>query len=91
MISLMTIQQEKDLAVQHGFECIRDDKRGYGWCKFQKDAVHVWTCSTGWARAELIDNRFCNHEYYKTLKDALNRENKVRGPYWKWADERQSK
>lgn len=63
-------QAEKNLAETHGFS-VEPDVRGCGWHVFSKGKVRIW-CVRFWARAELIDDRFRNHQAFEELEDALN-------------------
>lgn len=68
------IAEENDFAEDLGFKCTPDKNRGHGWCKFTKDNVTVWGCRDGWCRAELIDNKYENHHYFRTLSQALEND-----------------
>ncbi len=47
-----------------------DYSQQVGW-RFAKGNTFVWFCRKGYAVAELINNRYCNHRYYPSIKLAL--------------------
>ena len=68
------IAEENDFAEDLGFKCTPDNHRGFGWCRFQKDNIAVWQCREGWCRAELLNNKYENHNYFRTLSQALQND-----------------
>jgi hypothetical protein len=69
----MTKEEENKLAESYGFSCIKDDKRGHGWCKFGKDNLLVWRTNVCWVSATVAFGFYCNHRHHKTLEEALSR------------------
>lgn len=71
----MTQEEETNLAVKHGFDCIRDDYRGdkhSKWSRFKKGNINVWTgFKFPWIRAILEGNLYVEHQGFKELEDAL--------------------
>jgi len=80
---LQGIAEENDFAERCGFTCELDDARGFGLCKFKQAAVGVWKCGWNWGRADLINGRYQNHYYFRTLGQALQNDAPYakRGPY----------
>ena len=67
----MTSQEEQALAKRYGAECIKDEKRGRGWCSFKKDGWHIWSTGLCWVVARLAGNRYTDHKKFDELEDAL--------------------
>jgi hypothetical protein len=72
---------ENQLAESVGWECKKDGARGAedtNWCRFVKGDTHVWKVrprpGVEWVRARLIDGRFCLHDSYMTIEQALRGE-----------------
>ncbi|MCG5512809.1 hypothetical protein [Ectothiorhodospira shaposhnikovii] len=66
-------KEERELAESLGFE--RETNVQFG-DRFKKNERHVWFATyayVGWQTADLIDGRFCNHQKFRTLTEALNR------------------
>lgn len=68
---LKALAKENDLAEALGFNCVPDDRRGFGQCAFTRDDVRVWCCGLCWARARVIDGHYKYHLYYRNLRHAL--------------------
>ena len=77
----MTIEEENNKAIEHGFKPIPCDYRGHGWCYFEKGNASVWICAPyvngerkiQWASALLIGDKYSSHKYFDNLEDALSR------------------
>jgi len=58
------------MAEKAGFEVIPHPKLTH---TFQLGTRHVWSTFDAWQTADLIDGRYCNHQKFNSLSDALNR------------------
>jgi hypothetical protein len=56
------------LAQRTGYEANWNQKRGW---EFEKKDIHVWACSKGWAKAKLVKGNYRDHQYFKTVEEAL--------------------
>jgi hypothetical protein len=62
---------ENQLAKELGFECVKDKRRGFGWCKFVRGEWHVWEIADPdtfgahchWQVARLKHDEYCEHYY----------------------------
>jgi len=70
-------EEDQRVASDLGYAHERSTNRG---CKFTKGQRHIWsiyelrTYTASWQTADLIDNRFTNHQAYESLTEALRRE-----------------
>lgn len=72
-VKLTRSEEEQVLARENGFECLPAIERGANWYSFKKGDLHVWIVREGWQTAYLINDRFTDHQIFKTLEEALKR------------------
>lgn len=62
---------ESELAARYGAAFREDTARGPGWGMFDLKGWRVWMCARGWVRAQLVNDRWCNHAHHPTLEAAF--------------------
>ena len=72
-------EHERKLAISKKFKLLPDDRRGYGWFRFVKGHLYVWSFvntdgDEKWQTAELTNgNHFTNLVVMNSLDHALDR------------------
>lgn len=64
-------QEEQDLALNLNFEIQISVQKG---ARFNRGDRYIWPVMEAWQTADLIDGSYCNHQKFKSLTDALNRD-----------------
>lgn len=69
------VRPEYDIATEKGFSLIPVPGDPYA-KSYRKGATNVWACihfgRIMWAVATVVNNRYCDHEYFEEIEDAWN-------------------
>lgn len=68
-------QEEIGLAMNLNYSMTQDNNNGSRFKRgIKKGDRHIWSTRSGWQTADLVDNRYINHQEFNELTDALRRE-----------------